>query len=371
VTASGKSPLSEMTMTAFDFDRRRFLLTGAATLLGAGSVLGAPPKDDAGKARKSFRLAPPGGVECIDDVAFSDDRGTMALFQSDRTITAWETATGKHLGTLAGADFDYPDLFAVVGGGKTVLAWNRAGVCTAWEVKTGKARTVFEMEGGGDGTGGHSTGAAAADGKRIATVHDGGGCKTLIRAWDAGTGKELWKFNNDDGQQIVHAVAFSPDGKRLAAGTQDGRVKLFDPATGKVTTTLSGGSKGVTALDWSADGKRLVTSRRVAMSIVDVVVWDVAAGEVLGKLGRLEEVAAGPVLSPAGKHAAALLGTGRANSRLAIWDATGGKLLAEVNVVGRRGLAWSADGKSVLVVREYPEVHELLVFDLADIVPKK
>jgi WD40 repeat protein len=363
-------------MCGNEINRRRFLATGAAACLGVfPSVAGAAPKDDAVKARTSVRFVAADRLDCIDEVAFTTDRSRVALFHSDRTVTVWETDSGNWLNTLTGQMFEDPEMFEFVEDGKSVLAWGGVGFCVAWDVASGKLRIVFEKAGGPGGekpsqTGEYWHGTATTDGKRIATVHDGGGKATLIRVWDATSGKQLWEFNNAKGEQTVHAVAFSPDGKRLATGTHDARVKLFDTATGKLLTTLADGKERMTKLDWSADGKRLAALQRGPKNTAKVSVWDVATEKIAGVVGPLREVDR-ITLSPDGKRLAAFQGVTIDTACLTIWDVPAEKPAAEVKLLGRRGIAWSADGKAVLVVREYGGGNEeLLAFHLEDILPK-
>ena len=59
---------------------------------------------------------------------------------------------------------------------------------------------------------------------------------------------------------IVLIVAFSPDGKRLASGSGDGTVKVWDAATGQENPTLiKGNSSYPTWVAFSPDGKRLAS----------------------------------------------------------------------------------------------------------------
>jgi WD40 repeat protein len=352
-------------MHSFALDRRRFLLTSASVCLG-GPATNAQPKDDATKARLAVKLNAPDGIDCIDQIAFAPDRSLVALFQSDGKIRLWDTATGNWRITLAGHRFEYADLFALVDNGKTVLAWNGigTGACFAWDVKTGEQRTVFNRV-GRDDQDEHWAAAAALDGKRIATVHEGGRFASRVRMWDSATGKELWDFNNAAGKVMIYAVAFSPDAKALALATEDGKVRLLDSKTGKETAVLEDSKDIAHSVEWSADGKQLAVVQIGAKNGTRVAVWEVATGKIAGTVGPFDRGPWFSALAPDGKHLATL------DNELVIWPVPGKKPVATVRVSGRRGLAWSADGKSLLVLREYPRTLELLTFDLADLLPKK
>jgi WD40 repeat protein len=197
--------------------------------------------------------------------------------------------------------------------------------------------------------------AFSPDGKQLASGHQYGS----VRLWDVDgilEGKEGSLEPLEPGAKrraFVHtgisigavsivSLAFSPDGKRLAAGSEDYRITILDTASGKVLRSFVGHAATVVALAFSTDGKRLASASHDR----SVKIWDTSSGKELLTLG----VHAGPVhavaYSPDGKSIATAID----NAHIRLWDATTGKALRTLE--GQQGevlsLAFSPDGKQLV-----------------------
>jgi WD40 repeat protein len=88
-----------------------------------------------------------------------------------------------------------------------------------------------------------------------------------VKIWDLATGGVLSLRGHT---AIVLGLACSPDGRRLATGSDDRTIKLWDTTTGEEVFTLRGHTSGVLCVAFSPDG------RRIASGGIDrtVKVWD-------------------------------------------------------------------------------------------------
>ena len=91
-------------------------------------------------------------------------------------------------------------------------------------------------------------------GRRLAYLRDGEGAVRLV---DWRKDARLATLEGHAG--ATYAVAFSPDGTRLASGGLDGTVRLWDVDSGRQVLVLRAHLHATTSLAWSPDGRCLAS----------------------------------------------------------------------------------------------------------------
>src|SRR5262249_21040369 len=148
--------------------------------------------------------------------------------------------------------------------GRTIATAGSGDLVRLWDAATGRPRLKIDHRGGFQ---------FSPDGRELIS---GGWYDGTVRSWDAATGRAVRSFEVTDGEsgrRSVRTIALSPDGRTLAVEGVNNRLRLCDPRTGRVRSTLEGDYEGVLRLAFSPDGRRLASAHFDR----SVRIWDVAS----------------------------------------------------------------------------------------------
>jgi WD40 repeat protein len=175
------------------------------------------------------------------------------------------------------------------------------------------------------------------DGRRIAS---GSNDKT-VRVWDTETGAEIRLLRGHT--EKVTSVAFSPDGRRIASGSNDNTVRVWDTETGAEFRVLRGHEYAVTSIAFSPDGRRIASGSNDNT----VRVWDTETGAEIRQLSGHTWIVASVSFSRDGRWIAS--GGGTQDRTVRVWDAQTGDQLHVLRGHGDgvTSVSFSRDGRRI------------------------
>jgi WD40 repeat protein len=236
-----------------------------------------------------------------------------------------------------------------------------------WGVAMGQEEATFPLEGVSwnklteYGTGLNIPLTSSRDGRLLAVVGDApegqDPAKRTVAVWDLVARRPLFTCPLIISE--VFGLAFSPDGQRLALGEGQswrvpldavssqpptGHVKLLDARTGQELFTFQAQSVGINALEFSPDGKQLVTAGRDG----EIKVWDGATGETVRSFQDPSELIWSLAFSPDGRR----LATGSKDHSIKLWDPHEGRLVFSLrgHATGVSHLSFGEDGHQLASV---------------------
>ena len=272
--------------------------------------------------------------DAVNTVAFSPKDSLLASGSDDSTVRFWDTDSRRPAGTTLTSFTTYVDNITFNPKG-TQLASISGGNARLWDVEHRRAAgDPLAVENGTLDSVGFSS-----DGRTVRGTTTG----TSVVTWKASTGalaSAVWKVF--DGTTSLSAL--SPDGKTLAIDTGTTGLRLYNvqnrKAIGAALKTETGADASLTTLAFSPDGKVLAAGNSTNYS---VVLWDVASRRPLGAdlLGHTKRVSA-LAFSADGKTVA----SGSDDKTIRLWDvaghhAIGTPLKGHTDVIN--DLAFSAD----------------------------
>lgn len=159
------------------------------------------------------------------------------------------------------------------------------------------------------------------------------GKRTSIYLWDVRTGELVSTLT---GHKLrINSVAFSPDGKNIASGSNDLTVRVWDVETGTQLYFLEGHEEQVSAVAFTPDNKGLVSSGGGGIKL-----WNVETGELNLSFSNDGEYVRCFAVHPSGKFLAA-----GATSGIDIWNLEKSEKLHSIASEWPVSIAFSPNGE--------------------------
>ena len=210
----------------------------------------------------------------IRSFSFSTDQKKVAVGGSGKSLELWDVETGRSLQTFVGHTGDVFSV-ALSADGKQLLsgAGPEDNLLRLWDVRSGELIRSFDAH------------TRWIDSVAISPAGDNfisGGADGKVVVWNAATGQVRLK---ESGLGTVRSVAFSPDGSKFISGGSDKLIHMWETSTGNLLHTYSGHSGGVSSVAFSADSNRIIASGGDG----SIKVWDADSAELLATFVSLTD----------------------------------------------------------------------------------
>ena len=272
-------------------------------------------------------VAPPQALEhhtsSVERVAFSPNGSCLASASVDRVVRLWDVETGAELHALAGNKSRVLSV-AFSSDGQEIASATEDSEIIFWDVKTG--RRLRTLKRSGDVA---SPIAVTADLRQFATVSSG-----KINLCDTQSGAVLRTLAGGESYHRLSAIAFSPNGRQVAATKVDNTLKLWDAETGEELFRRNGSASSIA---FSPDCRWIATANN---HFAVIQLWDTKTGLVRHTLEG--HAAASVAFNSDGRR----LATAGADATIRLWDTESGVEL--LTLEGHSGkvqcVAFSTDG---------------------------
>ena len=194
-----------------------------------------------------------GAAENLKTIFLSPDQSRLVAVYSNAKAILWDVATGEKVATLIGSgrnifiNFNYGSTRLIIGGEDSMVR--------TYDAHTGKFLTSFDVDGNENRTKRVTSVTYAPDDSTILTTSSDG----ITRSWDAATGTMKFRIGGNDNYDTA---VYNPTGTTIMTVESDDTAKLWDAVTGKELTRYEGHEDEITNVAFAPDGLSFLTVGR-------------------------------------------------------------------------------------------------------------
>ncbi len=286
-------------------------------------------------------------------IAFSRDSRLVAAAAGDNSVKIWDVVSGRELQTLAGTQGSMASAIA----GVFFIAFTPDGrvvtisdAIRVWDAASGQELRSISLDTLSTSglMGGEGGAAITPDGNQLAFAISDRGSRPQVKFWELTTGRETRAVNLPDKEidSFELAFTFTPDGRLLASGIVDKRLRLWDLSRKGNERELTPTATDNGLIKFSRDGRLLAFAEGYTVKL-----WEVAT---LRELPALKPPHSGLLASQVGIFAnfsedGKKLATGGFGTPTILWETETAKQLVKMS--GRTNMAYevafSADGTAL------------------------
>lgn len=270
-------------------------------------------------------------VDRVAGVVFSTDGdvliggggdGTLRLWDVNRQMLIASTPRGHSEAIMDAGSSRDGKLLATLGKDHLIRLWRFASSYPLGDLKDVAGRSAKGL-------------AFSSDGRLLAAGDDRGG----VQVWELGHGEEPMVLLGHKDQ--VWALAFSPNGTMLASGDRSGQVHLWDLSNGRLSRTIAADESAIWSLAFTPDGESIISA-----SDVRAALWHIETGKLRSEMRQ----PAGRITRAAPSPDGAVLAVASTDGRVRLWDVDSATMMKEILVADDVvwSVAFSPDGRELV-----------------------
>jgi len=286
-------------------------------------------------------------VKCIGDAtggthsaAFSPD-GSFLAWVGNCRMNVWDLKAGQLIDIPIKEKESCVDSIVWSPDSKTLAAELEKSVII-WSVEERRIIQSFEEPNWPDDI------AFSPDGRYIAWGSPSDGEPAVIKIWDRRRNqlfrkipaKEYLLPESTEPKVIYFTIAFSHDGKRIAAGGDSQVVKVWEVETGELIHELKEHNYAITSIAFSPDGKF------IAAGSTDIKLWNIESGQLINSFGKHTDLITKIEFSPDGRTIA----SASKDRTIKLWQIPNGELRRSFDghASAVTSVSFSPDGRTLI-----------------------